>query len=157
MAVTPLKLAFFGDGGTDTVQGTTFYHDVGGYSSNFIEGEGEFASAGPSEAAVARFIHEQQPSDVIELGDLSYNYNASTLLDRNLGQYYNAFLYPYPSPFYSDPQGPMPVSCSTGNRPRWAPPSGPITFTTGLRVFPILGMAVAPVAPRIARLLVHLR
>ena len=112
MATTPLKLAFFGDGGTDTVQGTSFYHDVAGYSSGYttsydrnVDYPGELAAAGPSEAAVARFIHAQAPSDVIELGDLSYNYNASTLLDRNLGQYYNAFLYPYPSPRYTDPNG----------------------------------------------------
>lgn len=101
----PFKIAFFGDGGTEVVQGTTFYHDIGGYSSGYTTRDGEFAAAGPSVQAVARFIHSQAPSDVVELGDLSYNSNASTLLDINIGKHYNAYIYPYPSPLYVDPNG----------------------------------------------------
>jgi len=99
----PFKLAFFGDGGTEVVQGTAFYHDIGGYSDNNFAGE--FAAAGPSVQAVSRYIHSQAPSDVIELGDLSYNSNASTLLDINAGKHYNSFMYPYPSPLYVDTAG----------------------------------------------------
>jgi len=106
MATTPFKIAFFGDGGTEVVQGSSFYHDIGGYSSGFVkDSDGEFAAAGPSVRAVSRYIHSQAPSDVVELGDLSYNSNASTLLDVNVGKYYNAFAYPYPSPLYVDPNG----------------------------------------------------
>jgi inosine-uridine nucleoside N-ribohydrolase len=102
----PFKLAFFGDGGTEVVQGTTFYHDIGGYSDNNKEKfKGEFAAAGPSVQAVSRYIHSQAPSDVIELGGLSYNSNASTLLDINVGKHYNSFMYPYPSPLYVDAEG----------------------------------------------------
>lgn len=105
MATPPFKLAFFGDAGTEVVQGTPFYHDIGGYSSSFLEGDGEFAAAGPSVQAVSSYIHSQGPSDVVELGDLSYHTNASTLLDVNIGQPYNAFIYPYPSPLFVDPDG----------------------------------------------------
>jgi hypothetical protein len=61
MANAPFKIAFFGDGGTEAVQGTTFYHDIGGYSSGYVRRDGEFAAAGPSVQAVARFIHSQSP------------------------------------------------------------------------------------------------
>lgn len=112
MTAKPLKLAFFGDGGTEFVQGTSFYHDIGGYKrvaktpeEKQLLPKGEFSAAGPSVHAVSRFIHSQSPSDVIELGDLAYNTNASTLLDINIGKYYNSFIYPYPSPLYVDPNG----------------------------------------------------
>ena len=38
------------------------------------------------------------PNDLIQLGDSSYNTSSSSLLDYNIGQYYNNYIYPYAPP-----------------------------------------------------------
>lgn len=40
------------------------------------------------------------PSELLAIGDLAYNAGGSTLQDISIGQYYNNFIYPYPSPNY---------------------------------------------------------
>ena len=41
-----------------------------------------------------------QPSELLAIGDLAYNAGDSTVQDISIGQYYNNFIYPYPSPEY---------------------------------------------------------
>ncbi len=57
-------------------------------------------SFGPGPAAVSRLVQSWQPSELLAIGDLAYNAGGSTVQDISIGQYYNNFIYPYPSPEY---------------------------------------------------------
>ena len=83
-----LKLGIFGDSGDALNDGTPFYYSPGQY-------EGRLGSGGPFQQAVARMMRSWGISDLINLGDASYSANASTLLDYNIGQFYNDFMAPY--------------------------------------------------------------
>jgi hypothetical protein len=90
-----LRLAVFGDAGNTYTNGTSFYYSPGAYRRY------DLGSSGPLQQAVAEMMRSWLPSDVFQLGDESYNVNSSSLLDINIGQYYNNWIYPYAPPAYT--------------------------------------------------------
>lgn len=97
-AVSPtLRLAVFGDAGNSYTNGTNFYYSPGAYRRYNL------GSSGPLQQAVAEMMRSWNPSDVFQLGDESYNVNSSSLLDVNIGQYYNHWIYPYVPPAFAQP------------------------------------------------------
>ena len=95
-----LTLALISDTGGPAASGTTFYYNVGSGGGGFEPTN----SLGAGPLAVSRLVQSWNPSDVFAVGDLAYNAGGSTLQDISIGQYYNNFIYPYPSPAYA--QGP---------------------------------------------------
>ncbi|MEI7664578.1 MAG: nucleoside hydrolase, partial [Synechococcaceae cyanobacterium ELA263] len=92
-----IRVAVFGDAGNSYTNGTNFYYSPGGYRRL------DLGSTGPQQQAVAAMMRSWNPSDLIQLGDESYNVNSSSLLDYNIGQYYNDFIYPYAPPAFTQP------------------------------------------------------
>ena len=92
-----IRLAVFGDAGNSYTNGTNFYYSPGAY------GRVNTGASGPLQQAVAEMMRSWNPSDVVQLGDESYNSASSTMLDYNIGQYYNNWIAPYAPPAYSDP------------------------------------------------------
>ena len=94
-----LTLALISDTGGPAASGTTFYYNVGSQRGGFAPTN----SFGPGPFAVSGLVQTWKPSDVLGIGDLAYNAGGSTIQDISIGQYYNNFIYPYPSPAYSRP------------------------------------------------------
>jgi len=92
-----LRVAVFGDAGNSNTNGTNFYYSPGAYRRL------DLGATGPQQQAVAEMMRSWNPSDLIQLGDESYNVNSSSHLDINIGQYYNDFIYPYAPPAFTQP------------------------------------------------------
>jgi hypothetical protein len=92
-----IRLAVFGDAGNSYTNGTNFYYSPGGYKRK------DTGASGPQQQAVAEMMRSWNPSDVIQLGDESYNSASTTMLDYNIGQYYNNWIAPYAPPAYTQP------------------------------------------------------
>ena len=92
-----IRLAVFGDAGNSYTNGTNFYYSPGTYRRY------DTGASGPLQQAVAEMMRSWNPTDVIQLGDASYNSASSTLLDYNIGQYYNNWIHPYVPPAYTQP------------------------------------------------------
>jgi hypothetical protein len=92
-----IRLAVFGDAGNSYTNGTNFYYSPGGYRRY------DLGASGPLQQAVAEMMRSWNPSDVIQLGDEAYNAASSTMLDYNIGQYYNNWIAPYAPPAYTQP------------------------------------------------------
>ena len=90
-----LRVAVFGDAGNSYTNNTNFYYSPGAYRRL------DLGSTGPQQQAVAEMMRSWKPTDLFQLGDESYNVNSSTLLDYNIGQQYNDFIYPYAPPAYT--------------------------------------------------------
>jgi len=85
-------LAIFGDAGNSLTNGTSFYYSPGKWERYQI------GASAPLHASVNQMMQSWNPSDLIQLGDSSYNTSSSSLLDYNIGQYYNNYIYPYAPP-----------------------------------------------------------
>ena len=122
---TQLDLALIGDQGVYRVQGHTWYYQfkymdtlAKGASNNISD-----APNGPAEEATARMVWGWKPNEVVILGDGVYNLGASSHIDDNIGQFYNQYMSPYPSPIYAgafevpqiDPITGLPVTGSAKN------------------------------------------
>lgn len=92
-----LRVAVFGDAGNSYTNGTNFYYSPGSYRRL------DLGSTGPQQQAVAAMMRSWNPSDLIQLGDESYNVASSSLLDYNIGQYYNDYIFPYAPPAFKQP------------------------------------------------------
>ena len=92
----PLRLALISDTGGPAASATTFYYNVGSGGGGYVPTN----SFGPGAAAVSRLVQSWNPSELLAIGDLAYNAGGSTLQDISIGQFYNNFIYPYPSPNY---------------------------------------------------------
>ena len=92
-----IRLAIFGDAGNSYTNGTDFYYTPGAYRRN------DLGASGPMQQAVAEMMRGWNPSDVIQLGDEAYNAASSTMLDYNIGQFYNNWIAPYAPPAYTQP------------------------------------------------------
>lgn len=90
-----IRLAVFGDAGNSYTNGTNFYYTPGAYARYSL------GASGPLQQAVTEMMRSWNPSDVFQLGDESYNAAHSTLLDYNIGQYYNNWIAPYAPPAYT--------------------------------------------------------
>lgn len=82
-----------GDQGSVRLRGTPFYY------STRRTGTG---NTGPAVKAVADLVRSFEVSDIINLGDLTYNTGASTLYEENNGQFFNDYMAPYPSPIFKN-------------------------------------------------------
>ena len=91
------NFGIIGDQGVYRVDGTRFYYNPGGAWGGSNAG---ISSLGPAQAAVGKLIQSFNNTDLINLGDLTYNTGASTLIDEANGLDYNNFMAPYPSPQY---------------------------------------------------------
>ena len=85
-------LAIFGDAGNSLTNGTSFYYSPGKWRRYQI------GASAPLQASVNQMMQSWNPNDLIQLGDSSYNTSSSSLLDYNIGQYYNNYMYPYAPP-----------------------------------------------------------
>ncbi len=56
---------------------------------------GDYGQAGQGELAVADMVKSWDPDFVITTGDNNYPSGAASTIDRNIGQYYHQFIYPY--------------------------------------------------------------
>jgi hypothetical protein len=92
-----IRLAVFGDAGNSYTNGTSFYYAPGAYRRL------DTGASGPLQQAVTEMMRGWNPSDVIQLGDESYNSASSTMLDYNIGQYYNNWIAPYAPPALAQP------------------------------------------------------
>ncbi len=92
-----MRLAIFGDAGNSYTNGTNFYYTPGAYRRY------DLGASGPMQQAVVEMMRGWDPSNVFQLGDESYNVASSSLLDYNIGQYYNNWIHPYAPPAYTQP------------------------------------------------------
>lgn len=92
-----IRLAVFGDAGNSYTNGTNYYYAPGGYRRLNL------GASGPMQQAVADMMRSWNPTDVIQLGDEAYNSASTTMLDYNIGQYYNNWIAPYAPPAYTQP------------------------------------------------------
>jgi len=65
-----------------------------GYGQRFAA-IGDYGLAGPAERDVADLVKSWNPDFIITLGDNNYDFGDSTTIDRNIGQYYHAYIYKY--------------------------------------------------------------
>ena len=56
---------------------------------------GDYGDAGPAEQAVANLVNSWSPDFVVTTGDNNYDLGQATTIDKNVGQYYSSFIYPY--------------------------------------------------------------
>ena len=56
---------------------------------------GDYGLAGDAEAAVAALVHSWQPDFILTVGDNNYPSGATDTMDENVGQYFQAYIYPY--------------------------------------------------------------
>ncbi len=56
---------------------------------------GDFGKAGEHEQAVSELTHSFHPDAVITVGDNNYEFGAEETIDKNIGQYYADYIYPY--------------------------------------------------------------
>ena len=56
---------------------------------------GDYGSDGPALAAVAHLVHSWQVNFIITVGDNNYPRGSAKTIDRNIGQYFHDFIYPY--------------------------------------------------------------
>src|SRR5262245_6916227 len=56
---------------------------------------GDFGHAGPAEKDVAELVKSWKPEFIITMGDNNYPCGSSKTIDRNIGQYYHEYIYPY--------------------------------------------------------------
>ncbi len=60
---------------------------------------GDYGSAGPAEAAVATLVAAWNPDFIFTVGDNNYPNGRADTIDRNIGQYYSDFIFPYTGEF----------------------------------------------------------
>lgn len=56
---------------------------------------GDYGSTGTNELAVANLVKSWNPDFIISLGDNNYEVGSDSTIDKNIGQYYHEFIYPY--------------------------------------------------------------
>ncbi len=56
---------------------------------------GDYGLSGPIEAEVSDLVHSWTPDIILTVGDNNYPSGASDTIDKNIGQYYHDFIYPY--------------------------------------------------------------
>ena len=56
---------------------------------------GDYGSDTKEEEAVAEMVKGWQPDFIITVGDNNYSVGARVTIDRNIGQYYHEYIYPY--------------------------------------------------------------
>ena len=91
-----VTLALISDTGGPAASATTFYYNIGSQLQGFVPTN----SFGPGPSAVSQLVQNWKPKELFAIGDLAYNAGGSTLQDISIGQYYNNFIHPYPSPLY---------------------------------------------------------
>jgi tartrate-resistant acid phosphatase type 5 len=62
---------------------------------------GDFGQAGPDEADVANLVKSWEPDFIVTTGDNNYPNGSSATIDKNIGQYYHAFMGTYTGNFGS--------------------------------------------------------
>ena len=60
---------------------------------------GDYGLAGRVEMDVSNLVKSWNPDFVITLGDNNYEYGEASTIDKNIGQYYHAFISPYAGSF----------------------------------------------------------
>ena len=80
---------------------------------------GDYGLDSVPEADVARLVQGWEPDLVLTTGDNNYDYGEASTIDRNIGQYYCDFIYPY----YGRTTAPT-KSRSIVFIPRWAITTG---------------------------------
>ena len=60
---------------------------------------GDYGFAGKPEADVAALVIGWKPEFIITTGDNNYDFGADSSIDRNIGQYYHSYIFPYAGSF----------------------------------------------------------
>src|SRR5262245_41739897 len=82
-----------------TVPSTVHFAAIGDSGS----ATGDDGHSRVNELNVANWIHNQiNPHFIIMLGDNSYHNGAVDQLDKNIGQFYSDYMYPYINPHFLD-------------------------------------------------------
>lgn len=84
------------DLGGDRGAGTSFYYNIGSQGGGYTPTD----SLGPGASTVADLVRSWNPTDILQIGDQPYTVAGSTLADTAIGQHFNDYMYPYPSPYY---------------------------------------------------------
>ncbi len=56
---------------------------------------GDYGGDSQAELDVANMVHRWNPDFIITVGDNNYEYGEASTIDRNIGQYYHDYIYPY--------------------------------------------------------------
>src|SRR5690349_11205049 len=56
---------------------------------------GDFGLAGRGEEAVANLVKSWQPEFIVTNGDDNYQQGSAATIDKNIGQYYHDYIFPY--------------------------------------------------------------
>src|SRR5439155_8217743 len=56
---------------------------------------GDYGTAGQNELDVANLVKSWNPDFIITVGDNNYPYGWASTIDKNIGQYFHDFIYPY--------------------------------------------------------------
>ena len=94
--MSPQVIGMIADAGSDLSAGTSFYYSIGSQGGGYQPSD----SYGPGVAAVANLVRSWNPTDILQIGDMSYNASGSTLADASIGRHFNDYMHPYPSPYY---------------------------------------------------------
>lgn len=106
--MAPFQFGIVGDPGNTRVEGTSFYYSPG---FPWTGGNTKIESLGPGQKTVADLVRSFGGTDLLNLGDLTYEIGASSVIDESNGQYYNNYMAPYPAPgFLADPYRQTPGS-----------------------------------------------
>lgn len=92
----PQVIGLIADLGGDRGAGTSFYYNIGSQGRGYTPTD----SLGPGASTVADLVRSWNPTDILQIGDQPYSVAGSTLADTSIGQHFNDYMYPYPSPFY---------------------------------------------------------
>ena len=99
--MAPFQFGIVGDPGNTRFDGTDFYYSPG---FPWTGGNPNIEALGPGQKTVADLVRNFGGSDLLNLGDLTYETGASSVIDESNGQYYNNYMAPYPAPgFLADP------------------------------------------------------
>jgi hypothetical protein len=81
---------------------------------------GDFGDAGRPEADVAALVHNWQADAVLTVGDNNYPDGEASTIDKNIGQYYQPYIYPYVGDYGPGAAGPNRFFPALGNHD-WHP------------------------------------
>jgi hypothetical protein len=99
MATETAKVSLIADYSMDRVSLTSWYYSD---SNGFDPTESQY----PATDTVVNLLRQFNPDDIFNAGDTLYQFGSSKLLDDSIGRKLNDYMYPYPSPKFSDHNGP---------------------------------------------------
>src|SRR2546429_8826532 len=85
---------------------------------------GDYGTAGQNELDVANLVKSWNPDFIITVGDNNYPYGWASTIDKNIGQYFHDFIYPYTGTYGAGAPAQNLFFPALGNR-AWTTPAAP--------------------------------